>query len=121
MTRTAPVVNVQRARRSRHPPVRSVRGVSHDAQSTHNGPTEPDARSRREVGQRALASLGPERSDQQAARAGTSVVGAATATTGQAAAARGGELNASVARAAVRLHRSYVGRGPTRARAFFRD
>jgi uncharacterized protein YbcI len=65
--------------------------------------------------------LGPERSDQQAARAETSVVGAAAAATGQAAAARDGELNASIARAAVRLHRSHVGRGPTKARAFFRD
>jgi len=64
--------------------------------------------------------LRPERSDRQAARAETSVVGAAAAT-GQAAAARGGELNASIARAAVKLHRSHVGRGPTRARAFFRD
>jgi uncharacterized protein YbcI len=64
--------------------------------------------------------LGPERSDQQAARAEASVVGAAASATGQAAAARDGELNASIARAAVRLHRSHVGRGPTKARAFFR-
>jgi uncharacterized protein YbcI len=65
--------------------------------------------------------LGPERSDQQAAGAETSVVGAAASATGQAPAARDGELNASIARAAVRLYRSHVGRGPTKARAFFRD
>ncbi len=65
--------------------------------------------------------MGEQRSDQQAARAETSVVGPAAAATGQAAAARGGELNAWIARAVVRLHRSYVGRGPTKARAFFRD
>jgi uncharacterized protein YbcI len=65
--------------------------------------------------------LGPERSDRQAARAEASVVGAAASATGQAAAARDGELNASIARAAVRLHRSHVGRGPMKARAFFRD
>jgi uncharacterized protein YbcI len=33
---------------------------------------------------------------------------------------RGGELNAAIARAAVRIHRAYVGRGPTKAHAFFR-
>jgi uncharacterized protein YbcI len=32
----------------------------------------------------------------------------------------GGELNAAVARAAVRVHRWHAGRGPTKARAFFR-
>ena len=32
----------------------------------------------------------------------------------------GGELNAAVARAMVRVHRWHAGRGPTRARAFFR-
>jgi uncharacterized protein YbcI len=32
----------------------------------------------------------------------------------------GGELNAAVARAIVRVHRWHAGRGPTRARAFFR-
>jgi uncharacterized protein YbcI len=32
----------------------------------------------------------------------------------------GGELNAAVARAVVRYHREHVGRGPTRAHAFYR-
>jgi uncharacterized protein YbcI len=32
-----------------------------------------------------------------------------------------GQLNAAVARAIVQAHREYVGRGPTKARAFFRD
>jgi uncharacterized protein YbcI len=32
----------------------------------------------------------------------------------------GGELNAAIARAVVRIHRSSVGRGPTKAHAFFR-
>jgi uncharacterized protein YbcI len=32
----------------------------------------------------------------------------------------GGQLNAALARAIVRIHRDYVGRGPTRAQAFFR-
>jgi uncharacterized protein YbcI len=32
-----------------------------------------------------------------------------------------GELNAAIARAIVRLHRDYTGRGPTQAKAFFRD
>jgi uncharacterized protein YbcI len=32
----------------------------------------------------------------------------------------GGELNAAIARAAVRIHRECVGRGPTKAQAFFR-
>jgi uncharacterized protein YbcI len=32
----------------------------------------------------------------------------------------GGELNSAVARAVVRVHRWHAGRGPTRARAFFR-
>jgi uncharacterized protein YbcI len=32
----------------------------------------------------------------------------------------GGELNAAIARAVVRIHRDYVGRGPTKAQAFFR-
>jgi len=32
----------------------------------------------------------------------------------------GGELNAAVARATVRVHRWHAGRGPTKARAFFR-
>jgi uncharacterized protein YbcI len=32
-----------------------------------------------------------------------------------------GELNAAVARAVVRIHRDCVGRGPTKARAFFHD
>jgi uncharacterized protein YbcI len=32
----------------------------------------------------------------------------------------GGELNAAVARAIVRVHRWHAGRGPTKARAFFR-
>jgi uncharacterized protein YbcI len=32
----------------------------------------------------------------------------------------GGELNAAVARAVVRLHREYAGRGPTKALSFFR-
>src|SRR3954454_1140131 len=31
-----------------------------------------------------------------------------------------GELNAAVARAVVRIYRDHVGRGPMRARAFFR-
>jgi uncharacterized protein YbcI len=65
--------------------------------------------------------LGRERSDRQGARAETSVVGDAAAAAEPAATARDGELNASIARAAVRLHRRHVGRGPTRARAFFRD
>lgn len=62
-----------------------------------------------------------EISDQQADRAETSGLGDAAAAAVRAAAARDGELNASIARAAVRVHRSHVGRGPTRARAFFRD
>jgi uncharacterized protein YbcI len=33
----------------------------------------------------------------------------------------GGELSAAIARAVVRLHRDQIGRGPTKARAFFRD
>lgn len=33
----------------------------------------------------------------------------------------GGELNADVARAVVGIYRDVAGRGPTRARAFFRD
>src|SRR3954452_2180218 len=66
------------------------------------------------------ASLGAERSDRQDARAETSVVGAAVAAPRQQG-APGGELNASIVRAAVRVHRSHVGRGPTKARAFFRD
>ncbi|HEY6760639.1 MAG TPA: Na-translocating system protein MpsC family protein [Baekduia sp.] len=33
----------------------------------------------------------------------------------------GGELNAAVARAVVGIYRDVAGRGPTRARAFFRD
>jgi uncharacterized protein YbcI len=33
----------------------------------------------------------------------------------------GGELNAEVARAVVGIYRDVAGRGPTRARAFFRD
>jgi uncharacterized protein YbcI len=33
----------------------------------------------------------------------------------------GGELNAAIADAAVRLHRRELGRGPTRAQVFFRD
>jgi uncharacterized protein YbcI len=33
----------------------------------------------------------------------------------------GGELNAAVARAVVGIYREIAGRGPTRARAFFRD
>jgi uncharacterized protein YbcI len=32
----------------------------------------------------------------------------------------GGQLNAAIARAIVRIHREYVGRGPTKAQAFFR-
>jgi uncharacterized protein YbcI len=32
----------------------------------------------------------------------------------------GGELNAGIARAVVRIHRDSVGRGPTKAQAFFR-
>ena len=32
----------------------------------------------------------------------------------------GGQLNAAIARAVVRIHRDYVGRGPTKAQAFFR-
>jgi uncharacterized protein YbcI len=32
----------------------------------------------------------------------------------------GGELNAAVARAVVQIHRTYVGRGPTKAQAFYR-
>jgi uncharacterized protein YbcI len=32
----------------------------------------------------------------------------------------GGQLNAALARAVVRVHRDYVGRGPTKAQAFFR-
>jgi len=32
----------------------------------------------------------------------------------------GGRLNAAIARAVVHTHRTYAGRGPTRARAFFR-
>jgi uncharacterized protein YbcI len=31
-----------------------------------------------------------------------------------------GDLNAALARAVVRIHRSYAGRGPTKAQAFFR-
>jgi uncharacterized protein YbcI len=33
----------------------------------------------------------------------------------------GGQLNAALARAVVRIHRDYIGRGPTKAHAFFRD
>ena len=33
----------------------------------------------------------------------------------------GGELNAALARAVVRLHHNYMGRGPSSARAFFRE
>ncbi|MEA2316815.1 MAG: hypothetical protein QOD44_1004 [Solirubrobacteraceae bacterium] len=33
----------------------------------------------------------------------------------------GGELNAAVTRAIVAIHRRHVGRGPTRAQAFFRQ
>lgn len=33
----------------------------------------------------------------------------------------GGELNAAIARMVVRYHNEHLGRGPTRARAFFRD
>lgn len=33
----------------------------------------------------------------------------------------GGKLNAAVARAVVRHHREYLGRGPTKAQAFYRD
>lgn len=33
----------------------------------------------------------------------------------------GGELNAALARAVVRLHHDYMGRGPSTARAFFRE
>jgi uncharacterized protein YbcI len=33
----------------------------------------------------------------------------------------GGELNAAVARTVVRYHNEHLGRGPTRARAFYRD
>jgi uncharacterized protein YbcI len=33
----------------------------------------------------------------------------------------GGELNAALARQIVQVHRRYVGRGPSRARAFYRD
>jgi uncharacterized protein YbcI len=33
----------------------------------------------------------------------------------------GGELNAAIARAVVRYHNEQLGRGPTRARAFYRD
>jgi uncharacterized protein YbcI len=33
----------------------------------------------------------------------------------------GGELNAAIADAAVRVHRRALGRGPTRAQAFYRD
>jgi uncharacterized protein YbcI len=32
----------------------------------------------------------------------------------------GGELNAAIARSAVRVHSRFVGRGPTKAQAFFR-
>jgi uncharacterized protein YbcI len=32
----------------------------------------------------------------------------------------GGELNASVSRAVVQIHRAHVGRGPTKAQAFYR-
>ncbi|MEA2142404.1 MAG: hypothetical protein QOI64_834 [Solirubrobacteraceae bacterium] len=32
----------------------------------------------------------------------------------------GGQLNAALARAVVRVHRDYIGRGPTKAQAFFR-
>jgi uncharacterized protein YbcI len=32
----------------------------------------------------------------------------------------GGELNSAVSRAVVQIHRSHVGRGPTRAHAFYR-
>jgi uncharacterized protein YbcI len=35
--------------------------------------------------------------------------------------ASGGELNAALARSAVETHRKYVGRGPTRVRAFYRN
>jgi uncharacterized protein YbcI len=66
------------------------------------------------------ASLRAEGSDRRAARAEPSAVAAAVPATRQQG-APGGELNASIARAAVRLHRSHVGRGPTKARAFFRD
>jgi uncharacterized protein YbcI len=33
----------------------------------------------------------------------------------------GGELNAALARQVVQAHRRFVGRGPSRARAFYRD
>lgn len=33
----------------------------------------------------------------------------------------GGELNAALARQIVQVHRRYIGRGPSRARAFYRD
>jgi uncharacterized protein YbcI len=33
----------------------------------------------------------------------------------------GGRLNAELAKAVVRIHNRYVGRGPDRGRAFFRD
>jgi uncharacterized protein YbcI len=33
----------------------------------------------------------------------------------------GGELNAAIARSVVRYHNEHLGRGPTRARAFYRD
>jgi uncharacterized protein YbcI len=33
----------------------------------------------------------------------------------------GGELNAAITRAIVRIHRDGVGRGPTKARAFYQD
>ena len=46
--------------------------------------------------------------------------GAPTTVTQRADKPIGGELNAGIARAVVRIHRDSVGRGPTKAQAFFR-